>query len=386
MAHRLSRSLAALSIACSASGWIHAAEMGEARVASHIGQQLVADIELTSLEDASTPVQPRLASPDVYRGASIDMPPVLASLNMSVMRRDGRQFLHLTSLKPVESEHLHVFLELTDGGQRSVRLVTLWLTPDPNPAPPVRSAAPAAAALAPAAVAALAAAPAAIAASAAAPAAVAASAAAPAAPAPASPPRPLPPVAKPAPAHAKAARAAPVASAKPAPVTPHAAAPAACPQPVLPAQVSACVALDGKNAALRDQIGQLEGKVRVLQAEVGAARAGVLPRPGEPVQAKQAAPAKPAVPPKQAAQKKAKHKRQAGETPLPWLWIGAGAGLLAAGGGAAFALRRIRAAKAKKAKKAKAGIVVTPNVMGGVKSRLMTDPPPAAMPAEPAME
>jgi Tfp pilus assembly protein FimV len=127
---------------------VHAAELGDPRVSSHIGQPLVADVELTLLDDPATPVQVRVASPEVYNGAGIAVPPVLASLNLSVMRRDGRQFLHVTSLRPVEADHVHLYLELVDKGQRAVRLATLWLTPDPAPAPapvpvPARVAAPA---------------------------------------------------------------------------------------------------------------------------------------------------------------------------------------------------------------------------------------------------
>ena len=78
----------------------------------------------------------RLAHPNVYRGANIGMPAVLSTLAMTVTQRDGRQFLHVTSLRPVDAGHLHLYLELTDKGQRAVRLVTLWLTPDPNPPAP----------------------------------------------------------------------------------------------------------------------------------------------------------------------------------------------------------------------------------------------------------
>lgn len=113
-----------------------AAELGEVAIRSHIGQPLIADIELTALADATAPVGVKLASADVYRGANITMHPALASMNMSVMRRDGRQFLHITSIKPIDSEYVHIFVELTDAGKRNVRAETLWLTPDPL-APPI---------------------------------------------------------------------------------------------------------------------------------------------------------------------------------------------------------------------------------------------------------
>jgi hypothetical protein len=79
------------------------------------------------------------------------MHPILANLTMSVMRRDGRQFLHITSIKPLESDYIHLFLELADGRPRRARR-TLWLSADPHPRPattattttaaPVQAAAP----------------------------------------------------------------------------------------------------------------------------------------------------------------------------------------------------------------------------------------------------
>ena len=113
-----------------------AAELGDTVVRSYIGQPLIADIELTALADPNVAVQVRLAHPDVYKGANIAMHPALSSLNMSVMRRDGRQFLHITSVKQVDSEYLHLFVELIEGGKRSVRAETLWLGKDPSPPPP----------------------------------------------------------------------------------------------------------------------------------------------------------------------------------------------------------------------------------------------------------
>ncbi len=114
---------------------VAAAELGEAQVRSFSGQPLVADVELVALGEDNQAVQVRLANADVFRGANIRMQPALSSLFMSVMRRDGRQFLHLTTVKPVDGDFLHLFLELNEGGRRSVRQVTLWLAADPNPAP-----------------------------------------------------------------------------------------------------------------------------------------------------------------------------------------------------------------------------------------------------------
>jgi hypothetical protein len=314
MARCLSLSLTTFLLASLTLVHARAAELGEARVSSHIGQQLVADMELTALDDAAAQVQVRLANPDVYRGANIAMPAVLSSMTMSVMQRDGRQFLHVTSLKPVESDHLHLYLELVDGGRRSVRLSTLWLTPDPNPAPP---------------------------------------------PAPhiaepiPRPSEPAPPVEVPAPAPVRAIARVParVPAARlahlPPPLPLPAPKPVACIPQVSP-EARACIALDAKNAVLKEQIGLLENKVKGLQVAMTAAPAAPA------VHAGQAAPARPAVP-RRVPRKPVK----ADDSGLPWLAIGAGAvALLAAAGGAMLAVRRRNEAKLKAAR-------------GGIKSRLM---------------
>ncbi|WP_181373331.1 type IV pilus assembly protein FimV [Massilia glaciei] len=102
---------------------------------SFIGQSLVADIELTSLASPNTPVQVELASRDVYLAANVAMTPVLSGLAMVVERRGGRQILHIRSSRAVDTPHLHLFFELTEGGNRAVRTATVWLAANPNPKP-----------------------------------------------------------------------------------------------------------------------------------------------------------------------------------------------------------------------------------------------------------
>ena len=375
MAHRSHLLFSAL-LAASATTAGHAAELGEAQVLSHIGQALVADVELTLIEDPAAKVAVRLANPDVYRGANIAMPPVLSSLNMTVMRRDGRQFLHLTSLKPVERRILHVYLELVDGGQRSVRLVSLWLTPDPNPAPPsplpVREpvAAPVKAAPVPA-------------------------------PRPAAAlqtgeeyvdiARPVAPVARK--VHVKAAP-------KPAPVrkpvaAPVAAAPAEAPAcaPQAPSEhVNACVALGEKNAALHQQLGKLEEKVKLLQG-AGVIAPAAAPAPVPAPLVKEA----PKDHPKGAPRIHRKPKKvEPPEAETPWLLIGGAIGAVLAVGALVLALLRRRKrssfgkipAAHKPAKIPKAGEdEPKPHFMAAVKARLMPGKgkeAPAA--AEPVIE
>ena len=81
-----------------------AVELGDTLVRSHIGQPLSADIELTGMANDAASVQAGLADADVYRGANIAMHPALSSLNITIVRRDGRRYLHIASPKAVKSE------------------------------------------------------------------------------------------------------------------------------------------------------------------------------------------------------------------------------------------------------------------------------------------
>lgn len=138
--HNFLRLLAVLALAVLAPA-PHAAELGDVAARSYIGQPLSADVEL--LAGDGGPVQARLAQLDVYRGANITMNPALASVKMAVVRRDGKDVLHISTAGAVNADYVHVYVELTAGGRRDIRLATVWLQPDPNPAPPPVRVAPA---------------------------------------------------------------------------------------------------------------------------------------------------------------------------------------------------------------------------------------------------
>ncbi|MYM40056.1 type IV pilus assembly protein FimV [Duganella qianjiadongensis] len=111
-----------------------AAELGDIAVRSYIGQPLSADIELVQLApDEAASLQVRLAQENVYRGANISMNPALAGLHMVIVRRDGRQYLRVSTTRPIEADYLHLFLELSGAGRQEVRAATVWLQADPNP-------------------------------------------------------------------------------------------------------------------------------------------------------------------------------------------------------------------------------------------------------------
>jgi len=136
------RILALPLLAAALCGAPRAAELGEIKVNSHIGQQLSADIELVDLTAADlADIQARLANPDVFKGANVAMPPALGGLYISIAKRDNKRFLHLTTLQPVNAEALHLFLELNSGGRQVIRAASLWLTPEPPGQRPVTVAA-----------------------------------------------------------------------------------------------------------------------------------------------------------------------------------------------------------------------------------------------------
>jgi len=109
-----------------------AAELGELAVLSHVGQPLLAEIELTALapEEASG-VAVRLASPDVYRGGGIAMDPALQGLAIAPLERDGRRYVRVSTRQAIQAGHVHLYLLLGNGNGAIVRLATLWLTPAP---------------------------------------------------------------------------------------------------------------------------------------------------------------------------------------------------------------------------------------------------------------
>jgi pilus assembly protein FimV len=114
-----------------------AAELGDIAPRSYIGQPLAVDIELTALApDEIAGLQARLARADVYRGANVTMNPALSTVRMELVKRDQKQFLHVTTTRAIDADYVHLYVTLAAAGRQEVRLATVWLQADPNPAPP----------------------------------------------------------------------------------------------------------------------------------------------------------------------------------------------------------------------------------------------------------
>ena len=322
----------------------HAVELGDALVRSHIGQPLSADIELTGIVNDAATVQAGLADAEVYRGANVAIHPAVAALNITIIRREGKRFLHLTSPKPVDAEFVHIFFELNENGRRAVRQTTLWLTPDTHPAPPKPAQAPA-----------------------------------PVAPAPAATVAPAPPAKPP-----LAAQVAPPAAIAPVRLMPALAAPTARPAACIPqftaAQIGTCAALDAKNAALSAQIVELEDKVKRLTVAMQAGAVTVAPAP--PARVLPKTPPEQLAPMGAPARSPARSSAHPAAGATPWLFIGLASALVfALVGVLVYVLRRKR-----KAATPKPAAPVGAGFMAGVRDRILPGRKPAETPppVEPA--
>ena len=158
-------------------------------------------------------------------------------------------------------------------------------------------------------------------------------------------------------------------------------------------QAQACAVLGAKNDALRQELGQLEEKVKVLQVATGVKSAAEAAAQDASKPDAQAKPApriqrkpKPTPPP---------------EEPTPWLAIAGGVAVVLALLGAAVLLRRRRAQAGKVLRTAREPEVVVlpqdgaaqakPGLMAAVKARLMAvrrnrQAPPAAAEAPENMD
>ena len=109
---------------------VPAAGLGRLTVLSPLGQPLLAEIEIVSLQPGEEEgLSARLASPEAFEQAGIDINPALNSLRVSIERRDKRPFLRVTTSQPVNEPFLDMLVELTWSAGRLVREYTFLLDP-----------------------------------------------------------------------------------------------------------------------------------------------------------------------------------------------------------------------------------------------------------------
>ena len=108
----------------------HAAGLGRLTLQSALGEPLRAEVEITSLQPGEADsLTARLGSPEAFRQAGIEYSPTLVSIRVALDRRDGKPFLRLTSVRPIDDPFLDVIVELQWATGRLVREYTFLLDP-----------------------------------------------------------------------------------------------------------------------------------------------------------------------------------------------------------------------------------------------------------------
>jgi pilus assembly protein FimV len=109
---------------------VHAAGLGRLTVLSALGQPLVAEIEIVSLQPGEEEgLSARLAPIEAFQQAGVDINPALNSVRIAIDRREKRPFLRVTSTQPVSEPFLDMLVELQWSSGRLVREYTFLLDP-----------------------------------------------------------------------------------------------------------------------------------------------------------------------------------------------------------------------------------------------------------------
>src|SRR5438067_13759719 len=108
----------------------HAAGLGRLTVLSALGQPLTAEIEIVSLQPGEEDgLTARLAPPEAFEQAGIDINAALNSVRISIEQRDKRPYLRVSSSQPVNEPFLDLLVELQWPSGRLVREYTFLLDP-----------------------------------------------------------------------------------------------------------------------------------------------------------------------------------------------------------------------------------------------------------------
>lgn len=108
-----------------------AAGFGKINVGSALGQPLAAEIDLLNVsQDDVAGMQVRLASPDAFREANVEMSPDLASVKFSIEKRpNGQSYIKVTSTQPISEPALNLLVEVVWPSGRLLRDYPVLLNP-----------------------------------------------------------------------------------------------------------------------------------------------------------------------------------------------------------------------------------------------------------------
>ena len=124
----------ALALAAGFSGYssnADAAGLGRLSVQSALGQPLRAEVEVTALSKEEVGnVTAKLASQDQFKQAGLELNPALQNLRFAIEKRaDGRHFVKITSVQPINEPFVDLMVELNWPAGRFVREYTFLLDP-----------------------------------------------------------------------------------------------------------------------------------------------------------------------------------------------------------------------------------------------------------------
>ena len=109
----------------------HAVGLGVFKVQSALGQPFSAEIEVTAMQpDEFARVVARIASPEEYQTANTMYLPVLRQLRVTAERRaDGRSFLNISSVAPINEPTLNLLVDFNWRGGRLLQKYAVLLDP-----------------------------------------------------------------------------------------------------------------------------------------------------------------------------------------------------------------------------------------------------------------
>jgi pilus assembly protein FimV len=108
----------------------NSAALGDASVRSALGQRLEAEVDiaaLTAVEAESVSV--KLAPPELWASAGIDLGALQRSLRLSVEKKEGRHLVRIASDIAVNEPFMHLLIELSASGVRTIRQYVLLIDP-----------------------------------------------------------------------------------------------------------------------------------------------------------------------------------------------------------------------------------------------------------------
>lgn len=113
---------------------VHALSLGKLNVLSHIGEPLLAEVELSELTaDELESLKSKAANPEAFVAAGMDYNPLMMGLDVKLQRKqDGRPYLRISNNKSVNDPFVDLLLETSWSSGKIVRDYVMLFDPPPS--------------------------------------------------------------------------------------------------------------------------------------------------------------------------------------------------------------------------------------------------------------